>query len=120
MPPTSDVTVPEPTTATSSEYVGANEAVTCTAAPTVTMQLAVPVHAPLHPVNTEPGAAAAVSVTVVPAANVAVQVPLVQSMPAGELTTWPPEPDSVTDSANVGFGISTAVSTAASRCCTGL
>ena len=50
-------------------------AVTVAAALMVTTQVAVPVQAPDHPVNVDPAAAAAVSVTCAPVANVALHVP---------------------------------------------
>jgi hypothetical protein len=52
------------------------------------VQVPVPLHAPLQPVNVEPAAAVAVSVTIVPEANDAEQV-APQSIPAGELVTEP-------------------------------
>lgn len=51
-------------------------------------QLAVPVHAPLHPVKVEPTSGVAVRVTVVPWGKVAEHV-APQSMPAGLLVTVP-------------------------------
>jgi hypothetical protein len=61
-----------------------------------TMQLAVPVQAPDQPTNVESLAGVAVSVTVVVAGKVAVQVPP-QLMPLGALVTEPvPEPSLVT------------------------
>ena len=57
----------------------------------VTTQVPVPVHAPLQPAKTDPWAAAAVSVTVVPVLKFALQ-PLVQLMPAGLLVTVPLPP----------------------------
>jgi hypothetical protein len=53
---------------------------TVRAAVIVTTQLAVPVHAPLHPLNESPPSATATSVTDVPGANEAVHV-LVQLIP---------------------------------------
>jgi hypothetical protein len=47
---------------------GANVAVTVVAALTVTVHLPAPLHPPLHPMNVEPVAAVAVSVTAVPLA----------------------------------------------------
>src|ERR687888_339247 len=62
----------------------------------VTVQVPVPVQAPLQPVNVEPAAAVAVSVTVVPSGKEAEQV-APQSIPAGELVTAPePAPAFVT------------------------
>jgi hypothetical protein len=59
---------PEPAFATDSAQVsGANDAVTDLAAVIDTVQVeAVPEHEPLHPVNTEPSAGVAVSVTEAP------------------------------------------------------
>ena len=61
----------------------------------LTVQVAVPVHAPLHPTKVDPEAAA-VSVTTVPLSKLAAQV-LPQLMPDGLLVTVPlPLPDVVT------------------------
>ena len=70
MPAGELVTVPLPAPALVSvrlKVCNVNVAVTDCAALMVTTQEAVPVHAPLHPVNTEPAAGVAVSVTGVPA-----------------------------------------------------
>jgi len=72
-------------------------AVTVRAALIVTVQLPVPLHAPPQPVNVEPEAALAVSVTCVPAAYVLVHV-APHEIPLGELVTVPvPEPLFATD-----------------------
>jgi hypothetical protein len=64
----------------------------------VTVQVLVPVQAPLHPVNVEPGAAVAVRTTLSPWAKFAAHV-AVQLMPDGALTTLPlPVPPIVTPS----------------------
>jgi len=64
----------------------------------VTVQVPVPEHPPLQPENTEPLAAAAVRVTLVPLEKLAAHVPL-QLIPAGLLLTVPPPvPDLVTPS----------------------
>jgi len=56
----------------------------------------VPVQAPLHPVNSEPAAAASVNVTEVPLLKLAEQVPG-QLIPTGVLVTTPlPDPDTAT------------------------
>ena len=65
------VTVPLPDALTVSVWdcvwvCWVNVAVTVAADVSVTLQEPVPVHAPLHPVNVEPVAAAAVKVTAVP------------------------------------------------------
>ena len=61
------VTVPLPATVTSRAYeICVKVAVTLLLASTVTVQMPVPLHAPLQPVNAEPPAAVAVSVTIVP------------------------------------------------------
>ncbi len=65
-----------------------NVAVTVTGEFPVTVQTAVPEHAPLQPSNLEPEAAVAVRVTSVPGAYVAVQL-LPQVMPTGVLLTVP-------------------------------
>ena len=73
-------------------------AVTVVAAFTVAAQVALPLHAPLHPAKIEPEAGLAVSVIGVPAATVFVQV-VPHAIPAGELVTVPaPVPFFVTDS----------------------
>ncbi len=73
MPAGVDVTVPAPlpalvTVAAKLPAVPLNVAVTLRAAVIDVVQVPVPVHAPLHPANVEPLAAAAVSVTDVPLA----------------------------------------------------
>jgi hypothetical protein len=74
----------------------AKVAVTERAALIVTVQVLVPVQAPLQPVKVEPVAGAAVKVTMVPAVNEAEQV-VPQEMPAGLLVTVPlPAPALVT------------------------
>src|SRR5437899_2858783 len=78
----------------------------------VTVQVPVPVQAPLQPVNVEPASAVAVSVTVVPCENEAEQV-APQSIPVGELVTVPePVPDFVTVRVCVGTPTSPSASTA--------
>jgi hypothetical protein len=73
-----------------------NVAVTEVAAVTVTTQVSVPLHAPLHPANTEPPDGVAVNVTCVPLAKLPEQ-PSGQSIPSGELVTFPlPVPASFT------------------------
>jgi hypothetical protein len=96
-----EVTVPLPATVTCSESfctAAAKLAPTVWAAFIVTVHVvAVPEHAPLHPENANPVPGTAVSVTLVPAANVWLHPvePPVQLMPAGvELTL--PVPPSVT------------------------
>src|ERR1044072_9056309 len=81
-----------------------NAAVTVVVALTVTTQAAVPLQAPLQPVNTEPALAVAVSVTRVPTTTVSLQsVP--PATPPGELVTVPdPEPLLVTESVAVAPG----------------
>jgi hypothetical protein len=81
-----------------------NAAATVVAAFTVTTQAAVPLQAPLQPVNTEPALAVAVSVTRVPTTTVSLQsVP--HATPPGELVTVPdPEPLLVTESVAVAPG----------------
>src|SRR6185369_13959321 len=64
--------------------------------PIVTWQAPEPEHAALHPVKTDPGAAEAVRVTIVPVGKLALQVGP-QSMPGGEDMTVPlPVPAFVT------------------------
>ena len=55
---------------------------------TVTVQVAVPVQAPLQPAKVEPGAGVAVKVSWVPAVTVSLQSEP-QEIPAGELVTVP-------------------------------
>src|SRR5436309_13938964 len=80
-------------------------AVTVVAAFSVTAQVPVPEHPPpLHPVNVEPAAGAAVSVTTVPLANEAVH-PAPHEMPAGARVTAPgPAPALLTVSAQFWRG----------------
>jgi len=69
-----------------------NVTVTLLACVTVTVQVPVPLHAPLHPVNAEPVAGVAVSVTFVPLEKVALQV-VPQERPEGfEATVPEPRP----------------------------
>ncbi len=76
--------------------VATKVAVAVSAAVSVTVHAAVPEHAPLHPSNVKLVPGVAVSVTCVPEAKFAVQVPG-QLMPAGVLVTVPePEPADVT------------------------
>jgi hypothetical protein len=78
-----------------------NVAVTARAAVIDNAQVPVPVHAPLQPANVEPLAAAAVSVTEVPLANVALHA-VPQLMPVGEDVTVPaPVPALVTVAAKL-------------------
>src|SRR6185295_15531596 len=106
MPAGLDVTLPTPVPArvTVAANVGVpavlNVAVTLRACVIATVQPPVPVHAPLQPANVEPLAAAAVSVTDAPEANVAEQVEP-QLMPAGLDVTVPvPVPARVTVNRN--------------------
>src|SRR5688500_12975108 len=72
-------------------------AVTCLALSRVTVQLAVPAHAPLQPAKAELPLGTWLSVTTVPLTDSAVQV-VGQSMPTGELETLPlPVPASPTE-----------------------
>jgi len=71
-------------------------AVTDVFADNVTLQLAVPLHAPDHPANVEPEFGAALSDTAVPLTKLALHVDP-QLMPAGLLVTVPaPVPEFVT------------------------
>src|SRR5215468_5900140 len=105
MPDGDEVTVPLPVPArvTPSAKVDAvlNVAVTARAADIVTVQVPVPEQAPLQPVNDEPLAADAVSVTEAPLAMFALQV-LPQLMPpVFDVTVPEPLPALDTVSANV-------------------
>src|SRR5215468_2375766 len=83
-------------------------AVTDCAADSETVQVPVPVQAPLQPEKVEPLAAVAVRVTEVPLAKLALHV-LPQLMPAGEEVTVPlPEPALVT----VRFGLAVVLNVA--------
>jgi hypothetical protein len=78
-----------------------NVAVTDRAAVIETVQALVPLHAPLQPANVEPPAAAAMSVTDVPLAYGALQLPP-QSMPPGDDVIVPlPAPAFETDNVNL-------------------
>lgn len=97
------VTVPEPATVTDMANcdvaggvgvpgvpgVAAKLAATVFAASIVTAHAPVPVQAPVQPLNVNPADGVAVSVTVVPASKLEVQL-VPQLMPAGELETDPP------------------------------
>jgi hypothetical protein len=114
MPAGDEVTVPEPVPA--SVTVAAkllteplNVAVTLRAAVIEVVQVPEPVHAPLQPANVEPLAAAAVSVTDVPLAKLAVHV-VPQLMPVGDDVTVPvPVPAFVTASEKVDAPLNVAV-----------
>src|SRR5436305_412077 len=99
MPAGELVTVPDPEPPRVTESVCtvcANVAVTVWSAPSVTTQGFVPEQAPLQPVNVEPAAGVAVSVTTVPSASAAEQV-APQAIAAGELVTVPlPAPAGLT------------------------
>jgi hypothetical protein len=84
-------------------------AVTDCAALIDTVQLPVPVQAPLHPAKAEPVAAVSAKVTLVPPAKFALQVPG-HLMPVGVLATVPdPLPAIVTDSGKVTGALKVAV-----------
>jgi hypothetical protein len=92
MPPGALVTLPLPSparTTVTTTGAGANAALTAVAVVIVSVQVPVPEQPPPdQPLNTEPAAAVAVSVTLVPGVNVAEHV-APQLMPAGELATVP-------------------------------
>jgi len=113
MPAGELVTVPLPVTVTVSVCGGSrlNIALTLSAPLITTAHAPVPVHAPDHPVNLYPTAAVAVRFTVVPCANVPVQL-LVQEIPLGELVTVPLPLTftvSVSSAVNVAVTLSAAV-----------
>src|SRR6266545_1847186 len=94
MPPTSDVTVPvpEPFIVTHTLAVTKTVAVTFRAALIVTVHVPVPEQSPDQPEKAEPEEAAAVSVTSVPSAKLALHV-APQLMPAtSEVTVPVPDP----------------------------
>ena len=93
----------------------ANAAVTVLSCVSVSWQVA-PLHAPLKPVKLPPPLAVALSVTAVPEAKLAWQVPLatpdvtVQLIPPGVLVTVPeppPEPVTVSTGCSAKFATST-------------
>ncbi len=98
------VPVPVPANVTESAKVVTDVlkvAVTALAALMVTLQVPVPLQAPLQPAKVDPADAVAVKVTSVPLAKLALQV-LGQRMPAGLLLTEPdPVPAGVTVNAKV-------------------
>jgi hypothetical protein len=113
MPAGDEVTVPVPVPALVTVRVWLvlpavlNVAVTDCAADIVTVQVLVPVQAPLHPANVEPLAAEAVKVTAAPLAKLALQV-APQLMPAGDEVTVPvPVPALVTVSVRVVVPVGT-------------
>ena len=94
------VTTPAPVPAfeTASTLAGMKVAVTAALAVPDTVQVNVPLQAPPQLTKTDPGFAVAISVTLVPKVNPALQV-APQVMPAGALVTVPaPVPDFATDS----------------------
>ena len=107
MPPTLDVTVPAPVPepgalAVRVQELGENPAVTDRAAVIDNVQVvAVPEHEPLHPVNTDPAAGVAVSVTEVPLSRVAEQAAPQSMPPTLDVTVPAPEPAFATESARV-------------------
>ena len=112
MPAGALVTDPVPVPAKEVVNVKSGEkfAVTVAAAFIATVQVPVPEHRPpLQPVNTEPPAAAAVKVTLLPCVKFALHV-APQLIPAGALVTVP-DPDPVFDTviAKVGGGVKVAV-----------
>jgi len=93
IPSGSEVTVPTPSTLTLNVPPLSKVAVTERTLFIETMQVLIPLHAPLHPVNTWPDIAVAVNVTEVVASKICVHaVPFVgpsQSMPTGSDVTLP-------------------------------
>ena len=101
MPAGLELTEPAPTTVTVTVCCGVNVAVTALAAPTVSAQVE-PEQSPENPAKTLPLAAVGVSVTLVPAAKLALQV-APQLMPAGLEAIEPlPVPARVTATGKVG------------------
>jgi hypothetical protein len=94
------VTVPLPVPLRATEtgcWIFENVAVAAFGASIDTVQVPVPAHAPVQPMNVECRAGVGVSVTDVPSSNCALHV-LPQLIPAGELVTVPlPAPARVTD-----------------------
>ena len=90
-------------------YFNVNVAPTDRSAVMVTVHLPVPEHAPVQPVNREPEAALALSVTFWPLGKLAEQV-APQLIPPGELVTDPvPVPDLVTVRVNAGLNVAVTV-----------
>jgi hypothetical protein len=103
------VPLPLPAFATASSALTVKTAVALRSPVIASVQVAaVPLQAPVQPVNVEPAAAAAVNVTVAPFVNPAPQV-APQAMPAGLLETLPlPVPDVATASC-AGSSVNVAV-----------
>src|SRR4051812_28272274 len=102
MPAGADVTVPVPVPllATIKVWFSAKLATTSVAAVTVIEHAAVPLHAPLQPVNTEPGDGVAVSTSDAPDGRLVVHVP---GQSRSDATTRPlPLPPSATVTGKVG------------------
>jgi hypothetical protein len=92
-----------------------NVAVTVLAAFKVTIQDAVPVHAPDHPVNVDPVEATAESITAVPPVKTYEQT-FPQLMPTGEEVTVPtPVPAAATERVYDPVGTTTAVDNVPTR-----
>src|SRR5437867_7881078 len=112
MPDGLDVTKPLPVRVTSRACVtpAVNVANTMRAVSIVTVHAPVPLHAPDQPSNVEAASAVALSITVLPAPNVASHS-APQSIPAGlDRTTPPPLPNGTTVSRGV-LPVNVAVTT---------
>src|SRR4051812_20632716 len=96
IPPGAEITLPLPVCCTERVAALCTKVAVTWASAATTIEHSVPLHAPLNPVNVQPGAAAAVSVTCVPSTNAAAQL-CTHSMPAGPLRTEP-EPRTATRS----------------------
>src|SRR5687768_13805589 len=92
------VPVPSEVTVRTGSGSSWKSAVTCLVVLIVSVQVvALPLHAPVQPVNCEPGFAAAVNVTTVFGAKGSAQLPGHRSTPGSDVTTPVPVPCIVTD-----------------------
>lgn len=113
MPSASDVTVPLPDFVTLTVKAGANEAVALRCCDITNEHVSdVPLQSPDQPVNTEPDAAAAVSVTDVPEANDVEHAAPHEMPPTFDVTVPEPAPARATDSRRNGTNVAVTPRTA--------
>lgn len=106
MPDASDVTVPLPDFVTDAVKAGENDAVALRACDITNEHVSdVPLQSPLQPVNTEPDAAAAVSVTDAPDANDVEHAVPHEIPPTFDVTVPEPVPAFATDSKRNGTNV---------------